>query len=460
MNKLPILDPYKPATKVDYLLDSILTIAEQFAHLDPDRTQADLHRSIREITQRRGGSPPSETAEMSEAIAAFGQVLVGADSKLIERLQVLLRRLGDEASAIALDREFFALLKRINNQEAEAKRIEADRLKRINNQEAEAKRIEADRRAAQATEAQKEQEERDRWYSQTYTYTVITLDQRGNITQREEASNKGFIETACGLNLEFVRIPTGEFMMGSPDNEAERSSNESPVHRVSLPEYFLSRTTVTQAQWEAVANLDQISLELKTNPSNFKNPNHPVERVSWKECIEFCLRLSQATGKAYRLPSEAEWEYACRAGTTTPFHFGATLSPAIANYDGNHTYGNGQKGTYRQTTIPVKSLKAPNAWGLYHMHGNVWEWCMDDWHGNYNGAPTDGSAWLENDNHSHSGSHEQYLKAVLNSVNSNKLLRGGSWYSSPQLCRSAYRFRHTRDLQGNGIGFRLFLPRT
>ena len=450
MHKLPILDPYKPATKVDYLLDGILTIAEQFADLDPDRTRADLKRSICEITQRRGGNPPSETAEMSEMIAAFGQVLVGADDKLLERLQVLLRRLGDEASAIALDREFFALLKRINNQEAEDKRIEAERQAQE----------EAERRAAQAAKDKQDQEERDRWYSQTYTYTVITLDQRGNIAKREEGSNKGFIETACGLDLEFVRIPAGDFMMGSPDNEAERSSDESPVHRVTLPEYFLSRTTVTQAQWRAVANLDQISIQLDPDPSNFKNPNHPVEQVSWKECIEFCLRLSQATGKAYRLPSEAEWEYACRAGTQTPFHFGATLSTEVANYDGDYTYGNGEEGEYRQTTIPVKSLKAPNTWGLHHMHGNVWEWCMDDWHGSYNGAPTDGSAWIENNNHSHSGNHEQYLKAVLNLGNSSKLLRGGSWIYNPRNCRSANRYSITRDDQYNNFGFRLSLPRT
>lgn len=195
MNKLPILDPYKPATKVDYLLDSILTIAEQFAHLDPDRTRADLHRSIREITRRRGGSPPSETAEMSEAIAAFGQVLMGADSKLIERLKVLLRRLGDEASVSALDREFFDFLKRINDQEAEGRRLAAIR---------QAKE-EADRQAAQAAKDRQDQEERDRWSSETYHYSIITLDPRGNVAKRKEGSNSGFIETACGLNLEFVR---------------------------------------------------------------------------------------------------------------------------------------------------------------------------------------------------------------------------------------------------------------
>ena len=217
---------------------------------------------------------------------------------------------------------------------------------------------------------------------------------------------------------------------------------------------------MTQAQWRAVANLDQISIQLDPDPSNFKNPDHPVERVSWKQCIEFCLRLSQATGKAYRLPSEAEWEYACRAGTQTPFHFGATLSTEVANYNGNYTYGNGQKGKYRQTTVPVNSLKALNAWGLHHMHGNVWEWCMDDWHGSYNGAPTDGRAWIDNDNHSYSGNHEQYLKAVLNSGNSAKLLRGGSWGSGPEDCRSADRGGDTRDNQDGNIGFRLLLPRT
>jgi formylglycine-generating enzyme required for sulfatase activity len=162
--------------------------------------------------------------------------------------------------------------------------------------------------------------------------------------------------------------------------------------------------------------------------------------VSWDDAQEFCARLAKATGKAYRLPSEAVWEYAARAGTTTPFAYGATLSTEIANYDGNYTYGNGQKGEYREQTVDVGSFP-PNAWGLYEMHGNVYEWNEDSWHENYNGVPTDGTAWIDNST--------EY-----------KLLRGASWLSNPKYCRSADRLNYGRGLQFGSIGFRLFLPRT
>jgi len=192
---------------------------------------------------------------------------------------------------------------------------------------------------------------------------------------------------------------------------------------------------------------DKVSLELTADPSHFKDPNCPVENVSWEQCIEFCLRLSRETGKPYRLPSEAEREYACRVGTQTPYHFGLVLGKQFANH--------GESGRSK----PIRSSNEPNDWGLYDMHGNVWEWCMDDWH-SYQGAATDGSTWIDNDNHSHPGNREGYLKAVLNSANANKLLRGGSWYGYPKRCRSAIRFNSTRVLQYNYIGFRLSLPRT
>jgi formylglycine-generating enzyme required for sulfatase activity len=157
--------------------------------------------------------------------------------------------------------------------------------------------------------------------------------------------------------------------------------------------------------------------------------------VRWNDAIEFCQRLSKLTGQVYRLPSEAEWEYACRAGTTTPFHFGETISTDLANYNGDYVYGEGVKGINQGKTTLVGSFKMANAFGLYDMHGNVWEWCQDTWHGNYVGAPTDGSAWTdENDNNYH-------------------LLRGGSWILIPQICRSAYRV-HINYRDGN-VGFRV-----
>jgi formylglycine-generating enzyme required for sulfatase activity len=158
-----------------------------------------------------------------------------------------------------------------------------------------------------------------------------------------------------------------------------------------------------------------------SNPAIFKGANQPVESASWHMCQEFCRKLSEETGKRYRLPSEAEWEYACRAGTKTPFSGGKTITTNLANYDGNDTYAEEGKGQYRKQTVEVGSFP-PNPWGLYDMHGNEWEWCEDGWHGNYQGAPTDGSAWTNN--------HSQ---------TSNRVIRGGSSLSAPWECRSAYR---------------------
>ena len=153
----------------------------------------------------------------------------------------------------------------------------------------------------------------------------------------------------------------------------------------------MGKYPVTQAQWRFVAaQLPQVNRELEIDPSRFKGDNLPVETISWLDAEEFCQRLSHHTGRLYRLPSEAEWEYACRAGTTTPFHFGETISPEFANYNGEYTYGNGEKGVYRKQTTPVGSFQVANPFGLYDIHGNVWEWCADDWHKNYQGAPSDG----------------------------------------------------------------------
>jgi formylglycine-generating enzyme required for sulfatase activity/tRNA A-37 threonylcarbamoyl transferase component Bud32 len=291
-----------------------------------------------------------------------------------------------------------------------------------------------------------------------YHYEIITLNQEGEIAQRQKGQNRGVLETTLGLNLEMVVIPAGTFLMGSPENEAARASDESPQHRVSLPEFLMSRTAITQAQWRIVAQLPQVVRSLEPDPSAFKGNHNPVEQVSWEDCIEFCLRLNQATGQPYRLPSEAEWEYACRAGTTTPYHFGPTLSPQVANYDGNYTYGQGKKGEYRKKTIPVGSLNAPNNWGLHDMHGNVYEWCLDDWHDSYEGAPTDGRAWIENNNHSQNTMDG--LKDLLNKKSTRKLLRGGSWDSLPRFCRCAYRNNNTRDDEDLSLGFRVVAPRT
>jgi formylglycine-generating enzyme required for sulfatase activity len=258
------------------------------------------------------------------------------------------------------------------------------------------------------------------------------------IIKRRQQQARSFIEDlGNGVQLEMVAIPEGSFVMGSPKDEPERSSSESPQHTITLKSFFLGKYPVTQAQWKAVAALPQVNRELNPDPSRFKGENRPVEQVSWLMAVEFCDRLSQKTGRQYRLPSEVEWEYACRAGTTTPFHFGKTITPELANYNGNDTYGAGVKGDYRKETTPVGSFGVANAFGLYDMHGNVWEWCADQWHESYEEAPTDGRAWLnENDNQ-------------------RRVLRGGSWVSSPRYCRSAYRSYFDADNRNHYFGFRV-----
>ncbi len=187
-----------------------------------------------------------------------------------------------------------------------------------------------------------------------------------------------------------MSIPAGTFLMGSPENELKRESNEGPQHEVRVSQFFMARYLVTQAQWRAVAEMSPVERELDVDPSSFKGANRPVEKVSWDDAVEFCARLSAHTGRPYRLPTEAEWEYACRAGTKTPFHFGETITTDLANYRGTDSeeynwsgsYGSGPKGEYREETTVVDHFDVANAFGLCDMHGNVWEWCQDISHDN------------------------------------------------------------------------------
>ncbi len=280
---------------------------------------------------------------------------------------------------------------------------------------------------------------------QSFKFETVTVKPSGEEINRETKQAQYFIEYISeDTTLEMVAIPDGTFMMGSP--EGEGYDYEKPQHEVSIQSFFMSKYQVTQSQWKAVAALPKVNRDLEAEPSYFKEDNLPVETVSWYDAVEFCARLSQHTGKEYRLPSEAEWEYACRAGTTTPFHFGETITGDLANYNAKKTFADESTGEYRQQTTPVGQF-LPNAFGLYDMHGNVWEWCLDDWHSNYKGAPTDGSPWFnltENDN--------LFQKQGI------ALLRGGSWYNIPGYCRSASRVgydRAERDNINNNIGFRV-----
>jgi sulfatase modifying factor 1 len=227
------------------------------------------------------------------------------------------------------------------------------------------------------------------------------------------------------IGMKFVWIPPGTFMMGSPKEERERVINEIQ-HKVTLTKgFYMGVHTVTQEQWTEI---------MGNNPSGFKGEeNLPVEVVSWNDCQEFVRKLREMDKKPYRLPTEAEWEYACRAGTTTPFHFGETISADQANYHGDFTYGNGKKGAYRKKSTPVGSFSA-NAFGLYDMHGNVLQWCQD-WYGEY--------------------PQKDIIDPRGPDTGTHRVVRGGSWHYGPGICRSAYRFKNGPGDRYSNFGFRV-----
>jgi len=226
------------------------------------------------------------------------------------------------------------------------------------------------------------------------------------------------------IGMKFIGIAPGSFAMGSPEKE-EGATKAETLHKVTLSKaFFMGINTVTQEEWQAV---------MGNNPSFFKGEkNLPVETVSWDDCQEFCKKLALKDKKPYRLPTEAEWEYACRAGTTTPFSFGDTLSTDQANYNGEEVYGKGKKGIYRAFTTPVGSFPA-NAWGLHDMHGNVWQWCQD-WYGDYpkDAADPQGPA-----------------------TGQIRVVRGGARYNGPALCRSASRQGYLPGYSSSYVGLRI-----
>jgi formylglycine-generating enzyme required for sulfatase activity len=263
-----------------------------------------------------------------------------------------------------------------------------------------------------------------------------------------------------GLPLELVAIPEGGFWMGSPEQEEARNAyghlpeamnvDVEAWRWVRLPAFAMARTPINQAQWRAVADLPQVERQLNVDPAQVKGAELPVECVSWNDANEWCARLNRylgphlaETSAEVMLPSEAQWEYACRAGSDSAFHFGDTIDAAWANYCGNYTYGNGNPGVYLNRTSPVGAYELVNRWGLADMHGNVWEWCRDRWHPSPDEGPTDGSAWL---------APAADLPGV---IAQRRLLRGGSWYFIPGNCRSAYRSFDLPDLQHYDVGFRV-----
>ncbi|AFY70342.1 Sulphatase-modifying factor protein [Thalassoporum mexicanum PCC 7367] len=271
----------------------------------------------------------------------------------------------------------------------------------------------------------------------TFAFDVTTIDRTGRIKQRQKHIAKFLSESLDGATaLEMVAIEPGQFLMGAVPTETDARGVEFPRHRVKLSPFLMSKYPITQAQWSAVAALPRVNRELDPTPSYFQGHNLPVENISWLDAVEFCDRLSHSTNRHYQLPSESQWEYACRAGTKTPFHVGETISSQFADYVGTYTYKAEHSGTYRQSTTPVGSFSA-NAFGLYDMHGNVWEWCADSWHANYRGAPNHGQAWTRN--------QRSQLRTV----------RGGGWLDTPNRIRSASRSGYLETALNRTIGFRV-----
>lgn len=262
-----------------------------------------------------------------------------------------------------------------------------------------------------------------------YSFEVITVNSLGEIINTsQQTANQEVLDLGQGVNLELVYIPAGTLTVGSPNSEKGRDPDESPQTEITLAPFWIGKYPITQAQYAAM---------IGENPSYFAGDDLPVESVSWNDAIKFCEAISQKLGQEFRLPSEAQWEYACRAGTTTPFAFGPTLTTDVSNYNGSYTYAQEPEGQFRNRTSPVGSF-SPNAFGLYDMHGLVWEWCQDDYQADLSQLPSDGSPWVNEEE-----------------TNPRKSRRGGSWDGPPETCRSANRLFNLAENSYNFIGFRV-----
>ncbi|MEA5452104.1 SUMF1/EgtB/PvdO family nonheme iron enzyme [Leptolyngbya sp. CCNP1308] len=269
-----------------------------------------------------------------------------------------------------------------------------------------------------------------------YSYESVTVDEFGMGRSQVKFSTPAHkalrLETPIGpVTLRLVSIVGGQFVLGAPATEPGHDPLQPPQTIAAVESFWMSVHPITQGQWRAVAQLPAVSRELDPNPAYFTGNDRPVEQVSWLEAVEFCDRLNQLVEthpdqpglRRYRLPTEAEWEYACRAKTTTPFHTGQTLTTELANYNGTQPYRQEPVGQFRGTTTAVGAFGKANDFGLYDMHGNVLEWCSSS----RDASP--GDVW--------------------------QVVRGGSWQSPPQQCRSAFRSGRKADTRSNEVGFRI-----
>jgi formylglycine-generating enzyme required for sulfatase activity len=272
-----------------------------------------------------------------------------------------------------------------------------------------------------------------------FDFTTARVDERGKVTRLPGQSAMGFVEDlGDGVKLEMVEIAGGKFLMGSPASEVWRRDNEKQ-RVVTVSNFYISKYEVTQRQWKAV--MGSLPPGMSDLSGDFKGDDLPVVQIWWDEAKEFISRLNEkhslSDKDGYRLPSEAQWEYAARARTTTPFGFGATITPEVASYNWDYPYEQVPKSKYVNHPVAVGSFPA-NGFGVFDMHGNVSEWCEDDWHPSYDGAPMDGSAWV--------GISERA---------SFRVIRGGSWNDFAVDCRSAYRGNYSPIYRVFKLGFRL-----
>jgi eukaryotic-like serine/threonine-protein kinase len=261
----------------------------------------------------------------------------------------------------------------------------------------------------------------------TFTFETVSVDLNGEIIDRQPSSAQcSIVSLNEKIDLDLVLIPGGTFLMG----DARHHSDEQPIHQVTVPSFYMGKYPITQAQYRAV---------MGDNLGGGLGADYPIEQIGWHDAQAFCTKLSQLTGRQYSLPSESQWEYACRAGTDTAFYFGNKITPELVNYNGNYPYNGAPLGQNRGQATPV-GMFPPNALGLYDMHGSVWEWCLDRYQASYQGAPIDGSAWVD------PSLPDRDLKRVM---------RGGSWDYVARGCRSAVRCSLAPEMRVNGCGFRV-----
>lgn len=272
-----------------------------------------------------------------------------------------------------------------------------------------------------------------------YDFQTVRLDAQGHVQQRTARHAPAFSESlADGVILELVPLHGGTFSMGSTVSESDRFDDEAPQHRVTVAPFVIGKLEVTQAQWQAVAALARIERDIAPRPAAFPGDNRPVESITWHDAVEFCARLARHTGRPYRLPTEAEWEYAARAGSQSPWAYGEALTANVAHHaSGAHDLPWRLLWPSPDTTSDVGTERYANAFGLYDVHGNVWEWTADVWHDSYEGAPTDGRAWTQG------GNQERRVR------------RGGAWDSRASSCRSALRNHSTAEYHSDSIGLRV-----